>query len=46
MNLEDVSKIITTSSFSTQPINNFVKIYNDYNLGVSISAKVRKTIGE
>ena len=46
MNLEDVSKIITTSSFSTQPVNNFVKIYNDYNLGVSISAKVRKTIGE
>ena len=26
MNLEDVSKIITTSYFSTQPINNFVKI--------------------
>ena len=46
MNLEDVSKIITTSSFSTQPVNNFIKIYNDYNLGVSISAKVRKTIGE
>ena len=46
VDLEDVVKIITISSFSTEPVNDFVKIYNDYNLAVSISAKVRKTIGE
>ena len=44
--LEEAAKLITISSFSTQSINEFIKIYNDYQMGITISARIRKTLGE
>ena len=40
----NVKKIIIISSFSTASINEYLKIYSDYNLKTIISAKVNKTI--
>lgn len=40
-----IRKVITVASFSTQPNNSFVKIYSDYKMDITMSAKFRKTIG-
>ena len=40
-----IGKIITVASFLTQPNNRYVKIYSDYKIGVNMSAKLRKNIG-
>jgi hypothetical protein len=41
----NIKKIITIASFNTVPTGEFVKIYSDYKLDISISAKFNKTIG-
>ena len=43
---ESVKKIISVSSFSTEPNNEFIDIYSNYKLDITISAKFNKTIGE
>jgi hypothetical protein len=43
---EDVKKMVSISSFTTQPINQFIDIYSHYNLSITLSAKINKTIGE
>ena len=44
-NSEKIRKVITVASFNTQPNNSFVKIYADYKMDITMSAKIRKTIG-
>ena len=43
---ESVKKIISVSSFSTEPNNEFIDIYSNYKLDITISAKFNQTIGE
>ena len=43
---ESVNKIVSISSFSTTQNNEFINIYSDYELNITISAKLNKTIGE
>ena len=43
---ESVNKIVSISSFSTAQNNEFINIYSDYELNLTISAKLNKTIGE
>jgi len=43
---ESVNKIVSISSFSTAQNNEFINIYFDYELDITISAKLNKTIGE
>ena len=43
---QDVKKMISISSFSTQPSNDFINIYSHYNIGITLSAKINKTLGE
>ena len=43
---ESVKKIVSVSSFSTDPNNEFIDIYSNYKLDIKISAKFNKTIGE
>ena len=43
---EHVKKMVSTSSFTTSPVNQFINIYSDYELGITISAKINKRIGE
>ena len=45
-NFENVKKVISTSSFTTKPIDQFIDIYPNYELGITISAKVTKRIGK
>ena len=40
----NVSRLITTTSFSTKPINEFIKIYSDYNIEIKISAQISKRV--
>ena len=44
-NSQKIRKVITVASFNTQPNNSFVKIYSDYKMDITMSAKLRKTIG-
>ena len=46
IDLSNVSSIISISKFSTEPLNEFVKIYSDYNMDITISVKVKQKIGE
>ena len=43
---KNVKKMISISSFTTQPTNQFINIYSHYNLGITLSAKINKTLGE
>ena len=43
---ESVNKIVSISSFSTTQNNEFINIYSDYELDITISAKLYRTIGE
>ena len=43
---QDVKKMISISNFTTQPSNEFVNIFSHYNLGITLSAKINKTLGE
>ena len=43
---QDVKKMISVSNFTTQPSNEFVNIYSHYTLGITLSAKINKTLGE
>ena len=44
-NSEKIRKVITVASFNTTANNSFVKIYSDYKMDITMSAKLRKTIG-
>ncbi len=43
---KSVKKMISISTFTTQPINQFIDIYSDYELEITLSAKINKTAGE
>ena len=43
---QNIKKMISISSFTTQPTNHFINIYSHYNLGITLSAKINKKIGE
>ena len=44
-NNEKIRKVITVAKFNTVPGGSFVKIYSDYKMDITLSAKLRKTIG-
>ena len=44
-NFNNVKKLISIASFNSTPINEFISIYNNYNVDVTLSAKFKKTIG-
>jgi hypothetical protein len=44
-NFNDVKKIISVASFNSTPINEFISIYNNYTIDITLSAKFKKTIG-
>lgn len=41
----NASKLISTCSFSTNPVNEYVKIYSNYSMDITISAKFKQKIG-
>ncbi len=45
-NFESVKKIVTYSNFSTVSNNEHIKLYSNYNLDVTLSAKINKKIAE
>ena len=44
-NFNNVNKLISIASFNSTPINEFISIYNNYTLDITLSAKFKKTIG-
>ena len=42
----DVKNMISISSFTTQPSNQFIDIYSHYDLNITLSAKINQKIGE
>jgi len=46
IDLEGMSKLQSTAVFSTESQTDFVRIYDTYTMGIILSAKFRKTIGE
>tara|TARA_B100000795_G_C22586239_1_gene355704 strand:- start:204 stop:737 length:534 start_codon:yes stop_codon:yes gene_type:complete len=45
-NFNDVKKLISIASFNSKPINEFISIYNNYTLDITLSAKFSKTLGK
>ncbi len=45
-NFEDAKRMVSLSSFTTKPINQFIDIYSDYGLDITLSAKIIKNVGE
>ena len=45
-NFESVKKIVTYSNFSTVSNYEHIKLYSNYNLDVTLSAKIKKKIAE
>ena len=45
-NFESVNKIVTHSNFSTASNNEYIKLYSNYNLEVTLSAKINKKVAE
>ncbi|MBT3622441.1 MAG: hypothetical protein HN535_06825, partial [Flavobacteriales bacterium] len=43
--LNNIKSIKATVSFSTQPQQEYMSIYSDYTMGITLSAKVSKTLG-
>lgn len=43
---QNVKKMISISKFTTKPMNQFIDIYSNYELGITLSAKINKLIGE
>lgn len=41
----NAKKIISIAAFTTQPNNEFISIYSNYKMNITISAKFRKTLG-
>jgi len=46
INLNDVKKLISISSFNSISESEFIKIYSNYEMEITLSGKFRKTIGE
>jgi hypothetical protein len=46
INFNNVKKLISIASFNSMPDGEFIKIYSDYEMKITLSAKFRKTIGE
>ena len=44
-NFNNVKKLISVASFNSTPINEFISIYNNYTIDITLSAKFKKTIG-
>ena len=45
-NFDDVKKLISIASFNSTPQGEFIKIYSDYEMEITLSAKLRKITGE
>ena len=43
---QSVKRIVSISSFTTKPMNQFIDIYPDYEIEITLSAKINKIIGE
>ena len=41
----NVKKLISIASFDSNPINEFISIYSDYKMDITLSAKFKQTIG-
>jgi len=44
-NFNNVKKLISIASFNSNPINEFISIYSDYELDITLSAKFKQTLG-
>ncbi len=45
-NFNNVHKVISIASFDSMPEGEFISIYSDYEMDITLSAKFRKTIGK
>ena len=46
INFNNVKKLISIASFNSIPINEFISIYSNYTMDITLSAKFKKTLGE
>jgi hypothetical protein len=44
-NFNNVKKLISIASFNSSPVNEFISIYSDYEMDITLSAKFKQTIG-
>jgi hypothetical protein len=44
-NFNNVKKLISIASFNSSPVNEFIGIYSDYELDITLSAKFKQTLG-
>ncbi len=44
-NFDHVKKIISVASFTSQPVNEYINIYSNYKMDITLSAKFSKTLG-
>jgi hypothetical protein len=44
-NFNNVKKLISIASFNSSPINEFIGIYSDYEMDITLSAKFKQTLG-
>lgn len=44
-NFNNVKKLISIASFNSSPINEFIGIYSDYEMDITLSAKFNQTLG-
>ena len=45
-NFNNIKKLISIASFNSMPEGEFIRIYSDYEMEITLSAKIRKTTGE
>ena len=45
-NFNNVKKLISIATFNSSPINEFISIYSDYEMDITLSAKFKKILGE
>jgi len=45
-NFNNVKKLISIASFNSTPVNEFISIYNNYTMDITLSAKFSKTLGK
>ena len=46
INFNNVKKLISIASFNSIPINEFISIYSNYTMDITLSAKFKKTLGK
>ena len=44
-NFNNVKKLVSIASFNSKPINQFISIYSDYEMDITLSTRFKKTLG-